>query len=57
VVLLANLDIRFLEEVNEGMQKIRPLVDRHPECQSVVTKMLDLYNEIANQAVENEKTR
>ena len=55
--ILNEFDISFLEEVIEDLQKINPLVERHPEWQPVVAKMLNLYNEIATQAVENEKTR
>ena len=55
--ILNEFDIGFLEDVFDDLQKINPLVERHPEWQPVVTKMLDLYNEIARQAVANEKTR
>jgi hypothetical protein len=55
--ILNEFDISFLEEVIEDVRKIHPLVERAPEWQPVVTKMLNLYNEIAAQAVENEKTR
>ena len=55
--ILNEFDISFLEEVIEDIRKAHPLVERHPEWQPVVTKMLDLYNEIAARAVENEKTR
>lgn len=54
---LNDLDLGFLEEVNEDMQKVRPLVERHPEWQPVVAKMLALYNEITSKALENEKSR
>jgi len=54
---LNDLDFAFLEEVNEDIQKVRPLVDRHPEWQSVAAKVLGLYNEITARALENEKTR
>lgn len=54
--ILNEFDISFLEEVIEDIRKVHPLVERHPEWQPVVTKMLDLYNEIAARAVENEKT-
>jgi hypothetical protein len=54
---LNDLDLGFLEEVNEDMQKVRPLVERHPEWQPVVAKMLALYNEITSKALENEKLR
>ena len=52
---LNDLDFTFLEEVNEDMQKVRPLVDRHPEWQTIVAKVLQLYNEITTKALENEQ--
>jgi len=53
---LNDLDIAFLEEVSDDMQKVRPLVDRHPEWQTIAAKMLQLYNEITAKALENEKS-
>ena len=55
--ILNEFDIGFLEDVIEDIRRINPLVERHPEWKSVVTKMLGLYNEIASQAVENENKR
>ena len=52
---LSRLDIETLTEVFEDAQRIRPLVDRHPEWQPVVMKMLSLYQEITTTALENEK--
>ena len=53
---LNDLDVAFLEEVNDDMQKVRPLVDRNPDWRTVVEKMLQLYNEITAQALENEQS-
>ena len=55
--ILNEFDISFLEEVIEDVRKIHPLVEQHPEWQPVLTKMLNLYNEITARAVENEKAR
>jgi hypothetical protein len=55
--ILNEFDISFLEEVMDEAQNIRPLVDRHPEWQPLVAKVLDLYNDIVARAVENEKAR
>ena len=49
-------DLAFLKEVNEDIQKVRPLVDRHPEWQGIATKMLQLYTEITARALENEQS-
>lgn len=47
---LANLDANFAHS-----SEIKPLLDRHPEYMTLVTKIANLYNEILTKAVENEK--
>jgi hypothetical protein len=54
--MLNDLDLAFLEEVNKDMQKVRPLVDRHPEWQTIAAKVLQIYTEITAKALENEKS-
>lgn len=54
---LADFDIRFLEEVFKDAQRLRPLVERHPEWQSLAAKMISLYQEITDKALENEKAK
>ncbi len=54
---LAEVDIHFLETVFEDAQRIRPLVDRHPEWQDLAAKMIHLYKEITDKALENEKAK
>jgi hypothetical protein len=54
---LDELDIRFLEQVFQDAQNIGPLVDRHPEWQELATKMMLLYKEITEKALENEKAK
>ncbi len=53
--LLNDLDINFLEEVFQDTGKIKPLLDRHPEWQSLAASMIDLYNDITTKALENEQ--
>ena len=53
---LTEFDIQFLEEVFQDAQQIHPLVDRHPEWQPLAAKMVHLYKEITDKALENEKT-
>ncbi|MGB5259948.1 MAG: hypothetical protein WBO34_05425 [Gammaproteobacteria bacterium] len=53
---LNDLDMAFLEEVNDDMQKVRSLVDRNPDWQTIVEKMLQLYNEITAKALDNEQS-
>ena len=51
---LSEYDMRFLDEVFHDTQTIHPLVDRHPECQQLVARMVHLYKEILEKALENE---
>ena len=48
-------DISKLEEVFADAQTIQPLIDRHPEYQDMVARILHLYKEILDKAMENEK--
>jgi hypothetical protein len=52
---LSDYDIQKLEEVFADTQTIQPLIDRHPEHQDLVARVLHLYKEILDKATENEK--
>jgi hypothetical protein len=52
---LADTDITFLKEVFTDASRIKPLIDRHPEYHDMVTRVLSLYTEITEKALENEK--
>ena len=54
---LDEFDIEFLEQVFKDAQSIRPLVERHPEWQDLAAKMMGLYKEITDKALENEKAK
>jgi hypothetical protein len=54
--LLDEFDLSFLEEVFADVHKIKPLVDRHPEYQELVSRAIRLYKEITAKAMENEKS-
>ena len=54
---LSDFDITFLEEVFDDAHKILPIVDRHPEWQSLTAKVMSLYDEITNQALKNEQAK
>ncbi len=54
---LDEFDIQFLTEVFEDAQHIRPLVDRHPEWQDLATRLVQLYKEITDKALENEQAK
>ena len=54
---LDELDIEFLESVFEDARSVSTLVDRHPEWQDLAAKMIQLYKEITDKALENEKAK
>ena len=53
--VLDDFDIGFLEEVFADTSNVRPLVAQHPEYQGLVARMMNLYKEITDKALENEK--
>ena len=52
---LTERDISFLEKVFSDANHAIPLIDRHPELQSIATRAVSLYKEITERALENEK--
>lgn len=54
---LTDYDIRFLKEALGDAQGNRALIERHPELQELAGRLLHLYKEIMDKAVENEKNR
>jgi hypothetical protein len=54
--LLDDFDLAFLEEVFADAHTIKPLLDRHPDYQPLAARMLGLYKEITDKAMENEKS-
>ena len=52
---LDEVDIEFLEGVFNDAQSVITLVDRHPEWQDLAAKMIQLYKDIMEKALENEK--
>ena len=53
--VLNDMDLEYLEEVMEDTNKNKPLADRHPEWQEIIAKVIGLYKEITEKALENEK--
>ena len=53
---LDNYDVAFLEEVFNDSNKIKPLLDRHPEYQELAARVIGLYHEITQKALENEQS-
>lgn len=54
---LDDYDISFLEEAFVDARKAQPLVERHPEWEALATKIIHLYKEITEKALENEKQK
>lgn len=52
---LTDSDIDFLEDVIRDAGKIEPLIERHPEWQPIAAKVVQLYQEITEKALENER--
>ncbi|MCP4767162.1 MAG: hypothetical protein GY875_12910 [Gammaproteobacteria bacterium] len=52
---LSEYDIKFLDEILKDANRILPLVDKHPEWRSLTTRVISLYKEITERALENEK--
>ena len=53
--LLDEFDIEFLEDVFESFSENKALLDRHPEYQELVARMVTIYAAIMDKATENEK--
>ena len=53
--VLNDMDLEYLEEVMEDTHQNKPLADRHPEWQEIIAKVISLYKEITEKALENEK--
>ena len=53
---LSDYDIQFLEEVLSDTSNMKPLLDRNPEYAELVARMLQLYREITEKSLENEKS-
>ena len=52
---LDEIDLDFLQKVMSDAQNVMPIIDKHPEYQPLAMKILALYKEITEKALENEK--
>ena len=52
---LDDRDLDFLEKVMKDAKKAIPFIDKYPEYQLLATKLMALYNEITDKALELEK--
>ncbi len=53
---LQDSDIEFLGRVYEDARNSESLIRRHPEYHDLAVRFMDLYTEIINKGVENEKS-
>ncbi len=52
---LDDFDVDYLEKAMEDARKGIPIMDRHPEYQSLAAKVMALYKSISEKALEIEK--
>lgn len=52
---LNDLDLAFLDNVFQDTGKIRGMLDKYPAWQPLAARMISLYNEITQKALENEQ--
>lgn len=52
---LTNADLDFLQQVAEDAGRVKPIIDRNPEYQALVARVLTLFAAISEKALENEK--
>ena len=53
--LLNDLDLAFLEQIVAESAQIRPMMQKDPRVLEVAGRMVQLYKEITEKALENEK--
>jgi len=53
---LEDFDLDFLETSMADAKDAIPLIDRHPQYQSLAAQVMDLYKEISEQALQVEKS-
>ena len=54
---LDDYDLEFLETVLEDASGAKPLMSKHPELQTLVSKLVSLYSAITTKALENEQKK
>jgi hypothetical protein len=55
--VLNDLDIAFLERVFANAKNLGPRIDKDPRAREVAGRMVSLYKEIMDKALENEKAQ
>jgi hypothetical protein len=51
---LADEDLGFLHRIYEEADRVKPVIDRHPDYQDLVARVVRLYADITAKALENE---
>ncbi len=52
---LSDADLAYLERIFSDFSAVGPLVNRNPEYKPLVANVINLYKEITDKALENEK--
>jgi hypothetical protein len=52
---LADADLDFLRQIVDDAKLAKPVIDRHPQYQDLVARVMHLYSEISAKALENEQ--
>lgn len=52
---LNDLDIAHLEQAFSEADQIKTMIDKHPEYQPLVTQVINLYKQVTEKALENER--
>ena len=55
--VLNDLDLNFLEQVLTDAKSIAPIVRRYPQYHDVASRVVRLYKEIMDKALENETAK
>ena len=53
--VLGDSDIAFLEEVFRDAAQIKPYIDAHPEWQDLVGRLIQLWKDVTDKALENQQ--
>jgi len=53
--VLSEYDLTFLSKVFQDASQVKSLFDRHPEYQDLAARLVHLYREITDKALENEQ--
>lgn len=52
---LEDVELLHLGEMLSDANQVRPLIEHHPDYQALAARVLHLYSEITQKALENEK--